>query len=235
MLIQEGEIKFNHQSSLEMNLRLESYPSVPIANEEYEEVAVEGRNGTLIINKGTYKNRVIPFIFTFLSDDIHQNFDVIYEWLTNVKDNRLFYGRTDRVYIVKRVNFGDFEQEFKTFGQFKVEFICEPFKQDANPTNVTLTSQKDVYYLGTQPGDTLFKVCGNGNIQLSVDGETMVINEVSNYVEIDSKLLQVRNQDGTSKDNDTIGNFVQLSYGANRVSWSGNVSKVELEFTNLYR
>ena len=63
----------------------------------------------------------------------------------------------------------------------------------------------------------------------------MVINEVSNYVEIDSKLLQVRNQDGTSKDNDTIGNFVQLSYGANRVSWSGNVSKVELEFTNLYR
>ena len=40
MLIQEGEIKFNHQSSLEMNLRLESYPSVPIASEEYEEVAV---------------------------------------------------------------------------------------------------------------------------------------------------------------------------------------------------
>ncbi len=63
----------------------------------------------------------------------------------------------------------------------------------------------------------------------------MVINEVSNYVEIDSKLLQVRNRDGTSKDNDTIGNFVQLSYGSNHISWSGNVSKVELEFTNLYR
>lgn len=235
MLIQEGEIKFNHQSSLEMNLRLESYPSIPIANEEYEEIFVEGRQGSLIINKGTYKNCVIPFIFTFLSDDIHPNFDIVYNWLSDIKDNRLYYGRTDRVYIVKKVIFGDFEQEFKTFGSFNVDFICEPFKQDPSPTKITLTSPKDIYYLGTQPGDVLFKIYGNGNIQLNVDDETMVINEVSDYVEIDGKLLQVRNRDGTSKDDDTVGDFVQFSYGKNHIDWSGDVSKVELEYTNLYR
>ena len=63
----------------------------------------------------------------------------------------------------------------------------------------------------------------------------MQINNVSDYVEIDSNLLQVRNQDGTSKDNDTLGDFILLEKGENMISYTGSVTKVILEYTTKYK
>lgn len=62
-MLKEGEIYFNENKSLSLNLYLENYPSIPIANEEYEEVEVEGRNGSLTIKNGTYENKKLNFSF----------------------------------------------------------------------------------------------------------------------------------------------------------------------------
>ena len=205
-MLKEGELYFNRDRSLNLNLFLENYPSIPIANEEYEEVQVEGRSGNLIINKGTYPDKKIPFTFTILSPRIEINFEKVYEWLTEIEDNRLIFGRSDRCYKVKKVIFGNIQKEFRSIGEFDIIFLCEPFTQDLTKTVHEITkSGFKINYNGNAPGDTLIKVYGSGNIQLTINGETMQINNVNNYIEIDSDLLQVRNQDGTSKDDDTLG------------------------------
>ena len=123
-MLKEGEIYFNNNVSLSLNLFLEDYPSIPITNEEYEEVAVEGRSGNLIINKGTYPDKKIPFTFTILSPKIDIDFERVYEWLTEIEDNRLRFGRYDRCYKVKKVIFGNIKKEFRdTEGTEKVPFI----------------------------------------------------------------------------------------------------------------
>lgn len=63
----------------------------------------------------------------------------------------------------------------------------------------------------------------------------MQINNVTDYVEIDSNLLQVRNKDGTSKDNDTLGDFVLFTKGENVISYIGAVTKVIVEYTTKYK
>ena len=235
-MLREGEIYFNWNNSLNLNLYLENYPSIPIANEEYEEIQVEGRNGSLIINKGTYPDKKIPFTFTILSPKIDIDFEKIYEWFTEIEDNRLIWGRSDRCYKVKKVIFGNIQKEFRTIGEFDVTFLCEPFLQDLDSeVHEITTSEFELYYAGNAPGDTLIKIYGNGNIQLTVNGETMQIDNVSNYVEIDSNLLQVRNQDGTSKDNDTLGDFILLEKGENTISYNGSVSKIIIEYTTKYK
>lgn len=235
-LLKEGELIFNSKSNLDLNLKLQEYPSIPRTNEDYEEVPIERRNGNLIVNKGTYPNKVIPFVFTKTSDNLHISLDEVEEWLLNVEDNRLMWGREDRCHRVKKIIFGDFRQEFKTFGSIEVTFICEPFMEDLNSTSIVITKNNfNVVCDGNMGAETLFKLYGNGNVQLTVDGETMTINNVSNYVEIDSKRMQVRDQGGNSKDNDTTGNFITLTKGFNTISWVGNVIKIELEFTNQYR
>jgi len=75
-MLKEGEIYFNNNTSINLNLYLEEYPSIPISNEEFEEVPVEGRNGLLYINKGTYPDKPIPFTLTILSEDIEIDFDI---------------------------------------------------------------------------------------------------------------------------------------------------------------
>lgn len=235
-MLKEGELYFNGDRSLELNLYLEKYPSIPISNEDYEEVPVEGRNGKLIINKGTYPDKKIPFAFTILSPIIEIDFERVYEWLTEIEDNRLIFGRNDRCYKVKKVIFGDIQKEFRTIGEFNVTFLCEPFTQDLNSEVHEITNSGfTLYYAGNAPGDTLIKVYGNGNIQLTINGETMQINNVTDYVEIDSDLMQVRNQDGTSKDNDTLGDFIMLEKGGNTISYIGAVTKIVLEYTTKYK
>lgn len=235
-MLNEGEIYFNTERSLYLNLYLENYPSIPIANEEYEEQPVEGRSGHLIINKGTYPDKKIPFTFTILSPQIEIDFERVYEWLTEIEDNRLIFGRNDRCYKVKKVIFGNIQKEFRTIGEFDVTFLCEPFTQDLEKTVHEITSSGfKINYTGNAPGDTLIKVYGTGNIQLTINGETMQINNVNNYVEIDSYVLQVRNQDGTSKDNDALGDFVLFTKGINTISYTGNVTKVVVEYITKYK
>lgn len=235
-MLKEGELYFNGNRSLNLNLYLEKYPSIPITNEEYEEIQVEGRSGSLIINKGTYPDKKITFTFTILSPQIDIDFERIYEWLTEIEDNRLIFGREDRCYKVKKVNFKDIKKQFRTIGEFDVTFLCEPFTQDLEKTVHEITSSGyKIYYNGNAPGDTLIKVYGTGNIQLTVNSETMQINNVADYVEIDSDLLQVRNKDKTSKDDDTSGDFILLEKGINAISYTGNVTKIIVEYTTKYK
>lgn len=235
-MLKEGELYFNGNRSLNLNLYLEKYPSIPITNEEYEEIQVEGRSGSLIINKGTYPDKKITFTFTILSPQIDIDFERIYEWLTEIEDNRLIFGREDRCYKVKKVNFKDIQKQFRTIGEFDVTFLCEPFTQDLEKTVHEITSSGyKIYYNGNAPGDTLIKVYGTGNIQLTVNSETMQINNVADYVEIDSDLLQVRNKDKTSKDDDTSGDFILLEKGINAISYTGNVTKIIVEYTTKYK
>lgn len=235
-MLKEGELYFNGNRSLNLNLFLENYPSIPITNEEYEEVPIEGRNGKLIINKGTYPDKKIPFTFTILSPRIEIDFERVYEWLTEIEDNRLIFGRRDRCYKVKKVIFGDIQKEFRSIGEFDVTFLCEPFLQDLDKTTHEITTSGfKINYDGNAPGDTLIKVYGSGNIQLTINGETMQINNVTDYVEIDSDLLQVRNEDGTSKDNDALGDFVLFTKGENVISYTGAVTKIVVEYTTKYK
>ncbi|MGN0027106.1 MAG: phage tail protein [Clostridium sp.] len=234
-MLREGEIYFNTNTSLDMHIYLEKYPSIPVANEDYEEVLVEGRSGSLIINKGTYPDKKIPLTFTLLHKDIYVKFDEIYEWFTNIVDNRLVCSRKDRCYRVKKILFGNIEKEFRTIGEFEVTFICEPFSEDLDQTVYEITTNNFKFnYDGNAPSDTLIKVYGSGNIQLTIDNETMQINNVTDYVEIDSNLLQVRNQDGTSKDDD-LGDFILLEKGEHTISYTGTVTKIILEYTTKYK
>lgn len=234
-MLREGEIYFNTNTSLDMHIYLEKYPSIPVANEDYEEVLVEGRSGSLIINKGTYPDKKIPLTFTLLHKDIYVKFDEIYEWLTNIVDNRLVCSRKDRCYRVKKVLFGNIEKEFRTIGEFEVTFICEPFSEDLYQTVYEITTNNFKFnYDGNAPADTLIKIYGSGNVQLTIDNETMQINNVTDYVEIDSNLLQVRNQDGTSEDDD-LGDFILLEKGEHTISYTGTVTKIILEYTTKYK
>ena len=157
-MITEGEIIYNNKSSLkDLNLKLENYPTIPLSTEEYEETTIVSRKGQLIENTGTYKNKHVTFEFTINKNDEMLNFDEIYDWLLNIKDNRFFYWQTNRCLRVKKVKFGDFKQEFRTFGTITLEFIFEPFWEDSEPTITTLTEDGSIMYYGTAPSSPIIK------------------------------------------------------------------------------
>lgn len=63
----------------------------------------------------------------------------------------------------------------------------------------------------------------------------MQIDNVNSYIIVNSYLLNVVDENGLSKDNDTLGNFPTFTKGNNTISFSSNVDKIEIEYINRYR
>lgn len=228
-------IIFNNKSSYEDLELLLDTPSIPTSNEDVEEVEVEGRNGTVTIKKGTYPNKIIPLKFTLKRkynesiEDFYLRVQEVEDWLEFIEDDNLvLYLKPNRKYIVKRIEKDDITPESQIFAKIQTNFICEPFMYLLDEQYIELKNNSNIYYQGTAPGECNIKIYGNGSIQLTINSETVQINNVNEYVELDSKLLLCLNKDKTSKSRDMIGHFPLLDKGSNAISWTGNVSKVEI-------
>lgn len=230
---------FNNDTCKSFNITVLEGPPTEINTEEYEEIEVEGRSGNLIINKGTYPDIIKEFLVSILVDESQEIYDLqdsIEDWLYNITNNRLIYDRLDRCYIVKRVITEDIATNFEGLGDFKIKFLCEPFKYLVNEYKIDIINNNfNINYTGTVNGECNIKIYGSGNIQLTINDDTVQINNVNEYVELDSKLLLCLNKDKTSKSRDMIGHFPILTRGSNEVSWIGDVSKVEILPRTAYK
>lgn len=239
MSIDLNTIIFNGYDSLkDLGVGVTSYPAIPSINENYEEYKIEGVDGSVIVKKGTYNNREfkIPLVLKDFNDhNFWCKIDLIEEWLTNIEDNRLFYDRDDRCFRVKNVTLNDIKrQAYYGEGEFEVSFLCEPFRTDPEITEIDITNNYELEYQGTKNTLPLIKVYGSGTIQLHCNKTSIQIKNVNGYIEVDSKLKQVRDEDGMGKDLDTFGDYPVFKKGPNKISWDGSVTKVTLLFLNNY-
>lgn len=232
--MQQGVLYFNNNSNLDMNLYITDYPTIELNNEVYDTQDIEGRNGSVYIDLDYYKDRTLEFSFDLRCTNITEKLYEVKEWLLNVNDNRLVFNN-DKCYMVKKVLLNSFKQVNIHLAELEVSFIVEPFLYSLEEITITSTTKNfSIYNNGTQEADTIIKIYGTGNIQISNNGETMQIDDVSDYVLLDSKCKECVSSTGESKDWDTIGNYIKLDVGNNTFELTGNITKVEITYRNTY-
>ena len=208
---------------------------LPSINEVIEEIEIEGRNGTLTERKGYYNDRNITIQCSLkrkILEDFEQfslRLEEVMNWLRVFNKDLILYLNPNRTYKVKNISLGEIETDNAIFYNFEAIFTCEPFSYILNEEIVKITTNNfNYYYKGTVPGEIKFKIYGTGNIQLTINDEVVQINNVTDNITLDSKLLLCLNSDGTNKSKDMIGNFPLFEYDLNTISWTGNVTKIEL-------
>lgn len=232
--MQQGVLYFNNNSNLDMNLYITDYPTIELNNEVYDTQDIEGRNGSVYIDLDYYKDRTLEFSFDLRCTNITEKLYEVKEWLLNVNDNRLVFNN-DKCYMVKKVLLNSFKQVNIHLAELEVSFIVEPFLYSLEETSYTFTTKNfSIYNNGTQEADTIIKIYGTGNIQISNNGETMQIDNVSDYVLLDSEKQECISNTGESKDWNTIGNYIKLDVGNNTFELTGNITKVEITYRNTY-
>lgn len=232
-----GEIFFNGYNSLhDLHLKMKDYADIELINEEYESVTIGGRNGDLIYNLGTYPNRNITIDFDLVTKDYYKDYAFVEQWLNNITDNRLVLDNSGKCYRVLKVTRSSIKQEdYKTFN-IPLTFLCEPFITDYEPLESIYTTNNIITpYTGTQEGEPIIELYGMGDIEITTNGDTMVIANVDNYVKIDSELMEVVDINNNSKDWDSIGNFPVFYYGENKINITGDVNKVKISVINKYK
>lgn len=232
--MQQGVLYFNNNSNLDMNLYITDYPTIELNNEVYEEHQIEGKNGSEYTDLGYYKDRKLPFSFDLKGNDLDERMDKAKYWLRNINDNRLIFNNT-KCYLVKKIILNSFKQINAHLAELEVEFIVDPFLYDYEEITITYTTKNfSIYNNGTQEADTIIKIYGTGNIQISNNGETMQIDDVSDYVLLDSKCKECVSSTGESKDWNTIGNYIKLDPGDNTFELTGSITKIEITYRNTY-
>lgn len=233
----EYEIFFNHYYSSYWGLGIAEYPNIPRLNEVVEDIDFEGRNSSLTIKSGTYKDRTISITFRLLDDDrFWSMIDDFEDWLLNVTDNRLIYDREDRCFIVKRVIIGDISKEIHKYGELKVEFIVKPFMEDLMPSEIIFLENEKIFInQGHFPIEPIITLYGNGNLEIFINDEVTIIENVENQVTINTEYMLCFDENSNNKLRDMSGTFPRLLVGENEIKVSSSVSKVSIEYTNFYR
>lgn len=235
----EKKLIFNNICSEELGIIVVEGPPEVLAQEEYEEIIIEGRNGTLIENKGTFPNVEKSFILTTI--DLDQDIDLMIEkikmWLFNIKDNKILYAIPNRYNIVKKVIIEeDIKTTFEEYGDFKIKFLCEPFYYDLLEKNITITEKGTKFYnKGDFNSNPKIVIYGTGDLQLTINDTTVQINNVDERVLLDSKLFLCLDKDNNNKSIDMIGNFPTLDIGENTITWVGNITKLDISPRIIYR
>lgn len=213
---------FNNISS-EDYLMVNKLPPIIKAQKNIQKIEIEGRDGFLTQDNGTYKGTIKPVECTIMDLD---NLDFICSWLDGSADV-IFSNEPERIYKATIISQIPFDKIAATFHNFLIQFECQPHKYAISDSIITLTIPETIYNGGSVNSKPVIKVYGTGSINLIINSNVINLTNVSGYVTINSDLMDCY-KDTLLKNNDMNGEFPQLIVGNNTINWTGIVTKVEI-------
>ncbi|PEA53438.1 phage tail protein [Bacillus pseudomycoides] len=229
MSVQLPFFTFREKESLDdYGIYLTSKPSIPSAEENVQAIEVSGRSGSLTMKDGSYKDIevTVGIRFRYTGDSTQDKFTLIHDWLSGAGD--LIFNEVDN-YILKVKTIRPLIWTYNpTILQYstQVTFVCYPFKVGAL-TTYPLTKPQYIFNEGTRKAAPIIKVFGKGDINLSINNQTVVLKGVEDYITIDCNQMNAF-KDTKPQNNKMFSPFPFLEVGRNYISWTGNVTKVEL-------
>lgn len=237
--------KFNGGDSRDYGVLIRNKKTYNQAEKDITFEPVAGRSGDIVIDNGRYNNiemgyGVTLFAPTLDEKNINQNINLAYstqdlkDWL--IADGN-YYKLTDcydpDYYRMACYSGG---MEFETFttniAKTDIIFNCKPYKyrNDGNSL-IEISHGESIYNPEAHESLLYIKIYSmnkTGNVMVGINGQTIYLSQVDEYVEIDSEMQNVY-KDLTPQNNllKSTG-FPTLSPGNNKINYIANVAKVEI-------
>lgn len=218
---------WNGIKSTDMGVVMLKAPSISIPQRRVSEIKVSGRNGVLHEDDKTYGNYTKEAECHVMD---RSQIDAVCSWLTGFGEV-VFSSEPDKVYRAYIKNLISFENILKNINDFIIQFDTHPFKYNINPfaDELTLTAPTIIRNGGTVYSEPIITVYGSGDINLSINGVDFPLYGVNESITIDSEMMEVFK--GTANQNSKYGGetFPRFEVGENAISWTGNVTKIEIQ------
>lgn len=237
------KFKFGGKCSSEFGIKIKNWNYLNSPEKNVEEIEIPGRNGSLFIDEGTYKNRIID-IECFIDLRGKNKTEMackLSEWLLHDKSYRklVFSDNSDYIYEAICINKLDFSEIVTDYFEFILSFSAKPFisKTDIiQEINIDNSNGITIY------NDSVIEAEPILEVETSLGGVTsyLIINnrryELKEHklgtIKIDSELMNVTRISGGLEVNYnevmTNAEFPYLEVGENRISWEGNIKNIKL-------
>ena len=207
-------IIFNGHSSDDLGVFVEHYPYRGIPVRKFEKVSVPGRNGDLIFPEDAYENIIQSYDIYLSAKGCKTNNAArnVANWLMQRGYKRLEDSYDPEIFRMAYYSGGsEIENYLNEFGRTTIEFNCMPqrwlksgekpisFSGSINLTNPTGFESKP-----------LITLRGSGNVTMSVNGNAINIAGLSEYVTLDSEIMECY-KGNENKNSSMTGKFPVLS------------------------
>ena len=218
----------NNQNTKTLGFALVGRPSIASAEKKYETTEVEGRDGSLTRFLG-YEDLKFSLNFNILfQSDIKQKLREIKGVLAQAgtlsfDDSPNFY------YKIKQAQISETESVIKASGVFNVDFVAEPYEYQKTSSTAYTTKPISLTNQTTTTALPLIKVTGTGTVVLNVNGVGVTLTGLTSSITLDSELQEAYTGLTTNMNSSMNGNFPVLKTGSNSITWTGTVTKVEID------
>lgn len=226
-MIHEAWFTFKGIDSRDMGIIVTAMPETIRSERRMESITIAGRNGTLHTDEEVYESYDRTMECAIKKRAM---LDEIAAWLVGSGEMQ-FSTEPDKVYRVTIANKISIAQMMRKFQKFMVTMDTQPFKYRANPLrdDLELTAPTIIRNSGTVYSEPIITVYGSGDITLSINDVDYPLYGVSEYITIDSEMMEVFKENMNQNSKYGGETFPRFEVGENAISWTGNVTKIEIQ------
>lgn len=223
---------FNNKDSRDYHLYIENEISFPAPENDIEFVEVLGRDGELAIDNERLKSMSfsIPVILRPPYDvRIEELSDDITHWLkSEVGWFPLRFGKNSEFEYSAMIHEQfNIQETLFGYGRAVLNFKIKPYKRLINEQVIPVTNNSTLVNNYGRVAKPLIKITGSGDINIRNNGlDWLKLRAVDGNIEIDSELMSAYKgrRPAYDKMRDMNPRFPLLSLGANKISWTGNIT-----------
>ena len=216
----------NIHSKTELGLRITEPPVIPPSERIVEHVEVEGREGTLTIEKG-WEDLAFSFKAALSSTNPQERYRDILPQLLSAQTISLS-NDPEVHYRIKELKASGLTRLLTTLWEFELELVCAPFRYINNVATIHRTTSGSVASHGNVYSLPLIRVYGTGTRTLTINGKAIVLDLQSEYLVIDSELKECH-YGNVACNHLMTGDFPVFKIGSNTVTLGTGITKVEIE------
>lgn len=217
---------YNGVSSKQFNIGIKTAPIRTIPERRVNTIEVPFRDGSFTLDTGTYGTFTIDFECLVVGSFTPQHIRKIKRWLSEPFGKLQVSDELELEYEAKMINKVDFEELVDNTGSFLVTFECQPYGHYRQGLCLHSVSNNTEIHNET---DTIalpyMKIYGSGDITVTLNGEPITFKGVSEYIEVDSELMECF-KDNSLLNDKMIGNFPIFRVGVNTIV--SNASKIDI-------
>lgn len=194
------------------------------AKEQVERFPVPYRNGDLIIHSNRYESYNRQMEFTSLEP---LEIASILEWLDGY--GKLKTDMDEGGFFLASVI--DEVEQFSNgpmLNDLKVDFSVDPFFYlDSGDYMIPITAPTTLLNLGTIESEPLITIYGSGDVRLNVNSQFVSLQGIEQSLTMDTR-NKVCYRDTLNMGKKMTGEYIRMDKGKNSISWTGNVTKIEI-------
>ena len=228
-----GIVMFNGTSSQDLHALVQTAPEYEFPEKDYSVTHVEGRNGDIVIDTGSWQN--VPRTYNLAIDTRKISYAEVASKLVQWLHSASGYARLEDSYepdfyrMAMYKDSGSISNIYSKAGQIEIKFDCKPQRYlKSGELSDSFTFNTEYRNPTDFPSKPKIVLHGSGSGTVKIGAYEIVISNMLDGMIVDCELQDTYKDSTNCNSRVSIAKYPKLIAGNNTISMSGGVTSIEI-------